>query len=659
MLTLSSVMEQEPAPMGDAVPRELQRLVARCMKKRAAERAQSMVDVKHALEEIRGEIASGQMSGAFAAGPGKKASRWPVMAAVGVGVLVAAGIWMMSGRKAEAVIYRPVPFTSYPGQERDPALSPDGNFVAFSWNGPEENNVDIYVQRVGSGEPLRLTRSAESDSRPAWSPNGDYVAFYRNGAAGTSGLYIIPALGGAERRLTGAGRTGEGFVWTGDGKAIVVSESHWLALVPVDTGEPVRLTLPMERKSHFHIRYPVFSPSGKELAFVVEDAVEGDSIQVVDWVAPGRMAGPAREVVKPRGNELRHVAWSGDGNSLFFVDGLGGVARIFRVATAGGVPEIVAGAGEQSEAITVSRNRMIYGTSLQDTDLWKMEIGPDGKAGPETIFLQSTREERAPAFSPDGKELVFRSDRSGGRELWLVNRDGRNARQLTRSAPVGLLTSWRPDGSEILFRASPEKGRAVYRIRRDGATTRQVGPPGGLGSRWSADGREIFYSFAPVGEGDRYYIYRSAADRDEQSVKLDSSELGGGDAETFAVTKDGKYQWFIDPSGSIGGPEVRGIIRKQLSDGELTVLPNSGAMLDYWFAPDGMYFVEGESPVLRFCSYEGTQSIDVARLPAGVIQRRRGQGGGRQFTVSPDRKTIVFGKQGRPVRDLYLVEGVK
>ena len=76
-----------------------------------------------------------------------------------------------------------VPFTSSAGEKNEPAFSPDGNEVAFSWQG--ENNKDsnvhnIYVQLVGAGSALRITSAHASDRAPAWSPDGRFIAFERD-----------------------------------------------------------------------------------------------------------------------------------------------------------------------------------------------------------------------------------------------------------------------------------------------------------------------------------------------------------------------------------------------------------------------------------------------------------------------------------------------
>ena len=73
----------------------------------------------------------------------------------------------------------PVPLTSDLGSEVTPTFSPDGNEVAYAWDGPAQNNWDIYVKMVGSDSPVRLTKATEPDAFPTWSPDGRLIAFRR------------------------------------------------------------------------------------------------------------------------------------------------------------------------------------------------------------------------------------------------------------------------------------------------------------------------------------------------------------------------------------------------------------------------------------------------------------------------------------------------
>ena len=105
-------------------------------------------------------------------------------------------------RSRSAPPLRVVRLTSYPGVEWYPALSPDGKQVAFSWNGEKQDNFDIYVNFLDSGEPLQLTTHPGLDAWPAWSPDGRMIAFWRwLRGTGYIDVLTVPALGGAERKI--------------------------------------------------------------------------------------------------------------------------------------------------------------------------------------------------------------------------------------------------------------------------------------------------------------------------------------------------------------------------------------------------------------------------------------------------------------------------
>ncbi len=149
--------------------------------------------------------------------------RWPWVAAAAVAV-VAVVAWFIRPTPAPPA-WRAVPLTSYPGIERDPALSPDGNQVAFAWNGEEQDTFDIYVKLIGGGAPLRLTTNPAQDGSPAWSPDGRTIAFLRQRGSDHAELLLIPALGGAEHKLaeTRSDFRFPSLAWSPDGRWLAVS----------------------------------------------------------------------------------------------------------------------------------------------------------------------------------------------------------------------------------------------------------------------------------------------------------------------------------------------------------------------------------------------------------------------------------------------------
>jgi len=129
---------------------------------------------------------------------------WPTATVSAIVVIGGCVLWFrMNQRREPAPV--PVPLTSYPGSEILPSFSPDGNQVAFAWNTSENppihSNFDIYLKLIDGSEAVRLTHDPADDLSPAWSPDGRYIAFLRTLSADRMGVFLIPAIGGRERKL--------------------------------------------------------------------------------------------------------------------------------------------------------------------------------------------------------------------------------------------------------------------------------------------------------------------------------------------------------------------------------------------------------------------------------------------------------------------------
>ncbi len=132
---------------------------------------------------------------------------------VGLG-LAAVMAWM--GRPEPPEPLRSTPWTSLEGFELDPAFSPDGNQLAFVWDGGGDGFFHLYVKLVSGGDMLQLTDSPANDRYPVWSPDGREIAFARRTESGYE-VRTVPALGGAERRLAESTAIPKGLDWSSDG----------------------------------------------------------------------------------------------------------------------------------------------------------------------------------------------------------------------------------------------------------------------------------------------------------------------------------------------------------------------------------------------------------------------------------------------------------
>lgn len=224
-----------------------------------------------------------------AGGSKRVRNRAGLWTAVGVAIAAATGFttWQMRAKPPEAPVSAPIPLTTYRGSEESPSFSPDGNQVAFEWNGEKQEKFDIYVKVLGSDStPLRLTSDPAPSRYPAWSPDGRTIAFQRLVNPGLSYLMLIPALGGPERKLaefhSWTDSRGSNPAWSADSRWVIVpgmvGQRSALFRVSVETGESSQITDPPESVGD---AFPAVSPDGKTLLFSRHPAFNGGGLYLV------------------------------------------------------------------------------------------------------------------------------------------------------------------------------------------------------------------------------------------------------------------------------------------------------------------------------------------------------------------------------------------
>ena len=502
--TLSAVIREEPKPPRElvpALPRELERLIERCLRKEPGRRYQSMVDVKLVLEQIEQDSQADPARSPQAPWPGRR-RRWLVAAALAILLALAGGWLLLRTREAPLPPPRVVPVTASRGEERWPSFSPDGEQLAYSWDGEEGDNEDIYLTMIGSSVVRRLTSCPEADEAPNWSPDGRQIAFVRHPATGPGTIHLVSPLGGSARKLSDF-PTRSSLSWSPDGRWLAAvraptssepdPDAGGIHLISVSGGEPRRLT---RARPSGDDRNPAFSPDGRRLAFAscAGAAPWWCEIHVLDLDADLVPRPPPRTVARP-GRTAGGLGWMRDGASVIYrVEEGPFLQYLWRVDAAGRRPPErieIAGARVIDVAVAPSRDRLAFARHRSDFDICRFAPGHD----PEVV-LGSSFYEGAADFSPDGRRIAFESARSAERmEIWLASADGSHVEQLTRG-PGRWQGSprWSPDARSIAFDSRGEDGHwDIWTIAAEG------GPPHRLtwhpGSEnqpnWSRDGRWI------------------------------------------------------------------------------------------------------------------------------------------------------------------------
>jgi Tol biopolymer transport system component/DNA-binding winged helix-turn-helix (wHTH) protein len=502
--------------------------------------------------------------------PSSHAPRWLAGAVVGVSALagivwLATGYGFGAGANASTAAMA-TPLTAYPGFERDPSLSPDGSLVAFEWNGPAGDNLDIYVKVVDSSEPQRLTTAPEPDMSPAWSPDGASIAFLRLQTSARSDLIVIPALGGRER-IVAAIESGVtptdvtqsfGLAWTRDGRGLVVGKQSTaggsgLWVISEDDGRQHRLT---EAPASMIDTDPAFSPDGRTLAFVRHGA-QGRAIHVLrlsaGWTAAGA---PTSVTTYPA---IRGLAWSPDGTDLVFSQsGFFGSLRLARARNvASAAPRVELLPFGHGQKPTISKTgRLVYAAGSRDTNINELVLSAPS-VGPVVLSaLSSTLQEHAPVVSPDGRKIAFVSTRTGWEEIWIANRDGSNPRQMTKcEGPSCTTPRWSPDGRTIVFSSQQSGLQHLYLIHPDNAQiTRLTDDPGSESDPWwSRDGRWIYFTSDRSGRHEVWRIPASGGSALQLTKEGGLSPAEGVDGYVYYSRNNPTAVWRVPIDG---GPET-------------------------------------------------------------------------------------------------------
>ncbi len=587
--------------------------------------------------------------------------RWMLACSVALVLLgVAIGVWIVQER-SEQVLVSPVPLTSYTGVETEPSFSPDGRQVAFSWNGERESNFDIYVREVGSEKLVRLTTNPNRDFGPAWSPDGRLIAFGREQSAYRTEIFITPATSNSEVKVTDVytphlALTCQFMAWTPDGKWLVVSDedsaakqngvasptadafsAQSLFLVSIETGERRRLTARPQGEID---SCPAFSPDGATLAFVRRKIPWVNELYSVPLSREYAPAGPEKQLTSDQ-RLTTAPAWTPDGTEIVFSAGVPNSFRLWSIPIEGQRAETrLEFAGDWATYPTISRQgSLAYAKESIDENVWRLELSAPGVAASAgTKFLSSTRIDTNPHFSPDGKRVIFGSNRSGQTEIWAANADGTNAAPLTNMrAQVTGGSNWSADGSRVLFDSNREGQFEIYTVSAAG------GAPKRLTRDPATDG-------VPSSSEDGAWIYfMSNRSGSQQIWKIPSR---GGAA--VQLTRNGGYvavespdRRFIYFSKTASRPG--GLWRMPVGGGEeVEVLP-SVTFLNVAIAREGIYFVptaNGRSAIhfLDFATGKDSRVVDLTAEP------------GYGLTISPNGKTLLYTQIDNRGSDLMLVE---
>ena len=476
--TMAAILTRDPDPpesIAPAVPPELTKIVARCLRKQPAKRWQSMADIRLALEEFgqdldAGKVAapsSGITSGGAIAMPQVTRKLWWIFAAAAIaGVMIGGGVaWRLAGGKSGSsgapVRWRMQRLTSDTGASLSGAMSPDGKLVAYSSDRAGEGSFDIWVQQVAGGDPVRLTKGLGNCYEAVFSPDGSQLVFRCDSAGG--GVYTVATLGGAPRRVA-------------DGQD------------------------------------PQFSPDGSRIAYLPNGEYAGQGTDAAILIIPAQ--GGAPKEVKAKGRIYGRPVWTADGKGFLFMgsgmspprgldwqylseDGktqrlLGAWPHILEVSPTGAVPWSRLG-----------KDILFNNWHTDGANVYRMPLDErtHEALGPAEALTVGAGFNFKPSASADGKRIAFGNGTTVASNLWSVNFEERSGKvtgqpvKFTEGLERRAALQPSRDGKTVVYVAQLGNATEVrFRELATGKETRLAAGTMGTTATISPDGRQVAYN---------------------------------------------------------------------------------------------------------------------------------------------------------------------
>jgi Tol biopolymer transport system component len=582
--SMARVIEHEPdwTALPADVPPPIRRLLGRCLQKNAAERIHDAADVRI---EIADALSSPAPTGRTVVVTSRRER--VALAALAVGVLLAIVVPLLWGRafrstapSAQALEFG-VTFPNNYTPADGVAISPDGRQIAANvWS--KSGNIWLYSFDGSQPRPLA---GGELGSFPFWSPDSATVGFFQRDQIVT----MSPAGGPVTRvaQITPGGTHG-GATWNRD-NVIVFSDGARLFRVAASGGSaPVQIRIPGVAGE---LRGPMFLPDGQHFVFCAEGraggsmkfaALDGGSVRNLgESQCPGAFAPPDHVLLLRAGSllaqklDLRRGILEGEPRVVAV-----GVNR----GAAGPWPRLTMSASETGVLIFPAPRG---GSGVGQLTWFNREGAVTGaiEARPG-----DDGENLNPQISPVNANLIAANrldPQSGAWHVWLIDASRNNAAsRLTTDTASDVDPLWSPDGKEILYFSDREGARALYRQAIAGGRAERVLDVGAFSdpipSDWSTDGYVLFQQLQQSVWGFRLGdpVPKALADLQQAYAARRSPD---GRWLAYSAVRGGQFELLVErfPGGSP---------RKQISTGggAHPRWTNGGRELVYWAPPGGI-----------------------------------------------------------------------
>lgn len=355
------------------------------------------------------------------------------------------------------------------GVEAHPALAPSGSMVVFTAAASLGDTMHLYLRAINDGPVEQLTFGDGSDTTPGWSPDGQRLAFVRNSPDGRCEVMIMTLPRGPARVVTGCALPrGAALAWLDEQTLLLADRpdpGDPIALFRVDVATGARSRITSPAAGSVGDQLPAVSPDGRSIAFR-RSSIPG----VSEVFVANRDGTEARQFTRDHSTVLG-VAWAADGRHLYVSTTRSGDFGLWRYAAArADHPERVVTGLRRIGRLSSDREGRV---AFEAFDVRSEIVRVTGDA--HAPRAASRGESAYPHLSPDGKSLLFSSDRSGEPAIWIMGAQEGSAppaRLISNDYGYVAWPRWSPSGRQIAFLATTGSRSQLNIAAADGGQVR-------------------------------------------------------------------------------------------------------------------------------------------------------------------------------------------
>ncbi|HEX8652674.1 MAG TPA: winged helix-turn-helix domain-containing protein [Pyrinomonadaceae bacterium] len=415
-------------------------------------------------------------------------------------IAVALLAYLITNRKGSSDAFRNVKLTrlTTTGRAINASISPDGKYIAYVI--AEAGRQSLWIKQVATASSIQIIPAVNAHyTGLTFTNDGDFIYYVRS-EQGPGVLYRIPVLGGTSIRLQEDVDSPVTFSPDGARMAFVRgypdrNETSLIAANSDGTGEQKLVALKAPT-SVFNVGVrPAWSPDEKSIACSVKNIDDKGEYQNVLEVQVG--GGATRPLTSRRWQRVGRMAWVSGGKGLVMVASADEGSTLYRQIWYLALPE---GAARkitndlndyEDLSLTADSRTLVTVQSDQQANLW---IAPVQGTGPATQITSGNYDGlNGLSWTPQG-EVVYTTRTLDNQDLWITSPQGNNQRQLTAGAGMNRQPSVTPDGRYVVYSSNRTGSEYIWRIDLDGSHPTQL--TSGIGDHYpvcSPDGRWVVY----------------------------------------------------------------------------------------------------------------------------------------------------------------------